>query len=296
MSSITSSTWRIGITASAAKGTEKNLVEGNVYHRKGEGMKLASGRKLRVALNTHLKGDRERFAAAVADLMDIGVTTAYEYVQAADAFDSFSEAVKATGTDLAPIGVRTWAKLDRFTGSDEALADGMAVVKAEAKRAKVEGTNAFTNAGLADTLLALRGDKVPSPVSDRRVGKITDAWSAKVDGAFVAFEKVVGKEGPRAAFFAAVRFGIGMGAQDGPAADLALTAIHSAILLAERDAEKKAAMDAAYQAAQAGAPKVEAPTPTVKRVAAKPRTPGNTGPITPKAPAPKRTRKAAAAK
>lgn len=290
-------TWNEGLAASKVKAVEGKFESANRHVRQGDLALLRAGRELRIVLRTYLKNDKAAFLAAASVLFDRGSSMAYEYVQAADAEAIFADAVKATGTDLDTVGVRTWAKLDRFVATDDLKATGLEVIKTEAARAKAEGTKAFTNTGLADSIKAVKGDggEATGTDDDRRVGRISSKYRDDLRSEFARFVAVVAESGERAGFLYALRKGAEWGAASGAVTPLAIVSLAGAWAtedkVAKQEADKaerksaKIAKDlaeakaAAQSLAPAPAPK---PEPTVKAVA-------------PKTPAPKRTSKAAKA-
>lgn len=283
-------TWNEGLAASKVKAVEGKFESANRHVREGDLALLRAGRELRIVLRTYLKSNKEAFLAAATELFDRGSSMAYEYVQAADAEAIFAEAVKATGTDLKTVGVRTWAKLDRFTGTDDLKATGLEVIKTEAARAKAEGTKAFTNTGLADSIKAVKPGTGEATGTDdeRKVGRIAGKYRDDYRTGFATFAARLQEKGARSAWLLATRQGATWGSASGALTPMALASLEGAWIAeeaAEASAVKKAQRAAAAHEKKVAEAKaaIEAlrPTPAPKPQA-------EVKPETPKAPAPKR--------
>lgn len=281
--------WQDGMKASDVTAVQGKYAAANRHCMEGEQSLLRAGRELRIALRTYLKGDKVRFEAACLDLFDRSVTAAYEYVQAADAVEHFADAVKATGVDLKTVGVRTWAKLDRFTGSDEAKADGLEVIALEAKTAKADGRKAFTNVGVADAIKAVRGvGESTGTDDDRKLGRIAGKYRDDLRSEYATFRAVMAEKGERAAFLFAMRTGATWGAASGALTPMAVTSLAGAwatedaeAARAEAKAKRESEANAAKLAAERAAAQSLKPTPKAKPAA-------KVTAVAPKTPAPKR--------
>lgn len=286
MSDKTVTTWEDGLTAKAVKAVDGKFESANRHVREGDKARMRAARDLRVIHRTYFKGDKARFIAAAEAKFILGSSAAYEYVQAADAERTFAEAIKATGTDVDAIGVRTLAKMDRFTGSADKVAEGMKIIKAEAKRAKADGTACFTNAGLAKTIKAAKPEGENTGTDDdRRVQRIAGKYRDTLRSTVAKIEAILQEHGPRAAIIAAIRQGGEWTAESGPATNLALHALtiewaaedkakaieaqaieaKAAQLLADREAAKAAAAVLAPQAKPAAKVTAEAKPATPRR-------------------------------
>lgn len=292
--------WRDGISEAQVSGTVSKINNANGHVLKGEESLMRAGRELRIALRSHLKGDKARFAAACAELFNRGASVAYEYVQAADAHEAFgTDVVNVIGaSEAAKVGVRTWAKLDRFTGSDDKVAEGRAVIQAEAVR-DISGDEPgrFTNKGLHKTIQTARGtDGNVSPVSDRKIANL----EGKLEGQFEAHLTVLlgfaDSKSVRDSIIAALRVGASWGAEHGALTEVVIGRLYGAMVgreAADAAEAAKAAKQAAKDAVKLEAAKAareessKLATPTVKMTTK----PVQTSAIEPKAAAPKRTRK-----
>lgn len=250
-----------GYTAKAIKAIEDGFAEANRHVLESGKSLMRGARKLGVLHSHHFRGDKARFTEAAEALFCLGASQAYEYVQAADAEKVFGAVVRDAAPDAVDgIGVRTWAKLDRFTGSEEKVEEGKAIIVAEVARATKAKGQPFTNAGLTETLRSASG-KTPSPASDRRIGRIADKYADSLRTSFDVFLAKAEKSGMKAAYYQAIRIGIAWASADGAATDLALTQMASAWEQEIREAHAAQAAKDAADAAYAEKVKGEAPTP-----------------------------------
>lgn len=241
------------LSARDSKAVAAKFTSANAHVKQGDRQYMLAADDLRIVQSRYYRGDKERFMAAAAALFDLGPSTAYEMVQAADAYKVFKPAVQATGAPVDTIGYRTWAKLDRFT-AEAKQADGLEVVKAEAKRAKVEGGKPFTNAGLAASIKTVTkpaGD-VTGTDDDRKVQRVAGKYRDVLRDSFNEYGSHVTAKGERAGFLYALRLGAEWGSQSGALVGQAVTALAIEWAAEDRAAEIEAARIETLAAKKAG--------------------------------------------
>lgn len=270
--------WSEGMTPSAVAKCSAKAVAAAADIAKGDKLYLAAADKLETIYRLYLKGDRKRFEAFVSLApLNLNGSMGYVYVQAARAGKTFA-------SDLAkvsePLSVQALAKLDRFTGSDDAKEIGREIIASDLATAKATGRKPLS---VASVQAAVSAAASPSDVADkaeRRIGNIAMKLRDDIRAAFVAAGG--GDEATRVAFVAALKIGAAMGAKHGAATPLALdkldrewkveiVAAHVQAAAIERDGAKLAA-DLSAIAPSKPADKPAAKVGTVAKVAAAKRT------------------------
>lgn len=271
-------TWTVDLTPSAIEGATKKAEAAAEAIKRGDEFYLKAAHRIEEAYRLYLKGDRKRLEAFCSTPpLNLKGSMGYEYVKAARADKAFGDTIKEALPD-ADIGVRGLAMLARFTGSEDAEAEGTAIIEAEVKAAKAEGRKPLSVEALQK---AVTSNTEATPDREAtRIARIVKKYEALYAASYNRFTEALEKGLTFSAFTDLAREFGQYGAEAGAAFPLACDTmrrdlkenLEKALKEAARQEREEAAEAARYAASAAMIrPPAPKPAPTVKAEAPKPK-------------------------